>query len=55
MTRRRTLLWSATAAGLSALLIGWFALQPGADQAPGEHPNNRANHHPKSAGGGPSN
>jgi hypothetical protein len=54
MTRKRTLLWSATAAAFLALLFGWFALQPGADQDAGEHPNNRANHHPKS-GDGPTN
>jgi hypothetical protein len=55
MTRKRTLLWSATAAALSALLVGWFALQPGGAELPAdEHPNNKANHHPKS-GDGPTN
>jgi hypothetical protein len=54
MTRTRTMLWTATAAAVSALLIGWFALQLGADQALGDHPQNKANHHPRS-GDGPSN
>jgi hypothetical protein len=54
VTRKRTLLWTATAAAISALLIGWLVLQPAADQAVGEHPNNKANHHPK-FGDGPSN
>jgi hypothetical protein len=54
MTRKRTMLWTATAAVVSALLIGWLALQSGADQASGGHPHDRANHHPRS-GDGPSN
>ena len=54
MTRKRTMLWTATAAAVSALLIGWFALQSGADLTTGSHPHNKANHHPKS-GDGPSN
>lgn len=53
MTGKRTMLWTAAAAA-SALLIGWFALQSGAGQAIGNHPHNKANHHPKS-GDGPSN
>lgn len=55
MTRKRTLLWTATAAALSALLIGWLVLQPAADMAIGEHPNNKANHHSRSTGDGSSN
>ena len=55
MTRKRTMLWAATAAAVAALLIGWFALQPSADQAAGGHPHNKANHHPRSTGDGPSN
>jgi len=55
MTRKRTMLWTATAAAISALLIGWLVLQPAADEAIGEHPNNKANHHPKSAGDGRTN
>ena len=54
MTRKRTMLWTATAAAVSALLIGWFALQPGVGQAIGDHPHNKANHHPRS-GDGPTN
>ena len=54
MTRKRTLLWTATVAVLSALLIGWLTLKPVVDPAPGEHPHNKANHHPKS-GDGPTN
>jgi hypothetical protein len=54
MARKHTLLWTATAAAASAVLIGWLVLQPAADQAVGEHPNNKANHHPRS-GDGPSN
>lgn len=54
MTRKRTMLWTATAAAVSALLIGWFVLQTGADQAIGDHPHDKANHHPK-FGDGPSN
>jgi hypothetical protein len=54
MTRKRTMLWTATAAAASALLIGWFVLQTGADQAIGDHPHDKANHHPK-FGDGPSN
>jgi hypothetical protein len=53
MTRIHTMLWTATAAAASALLLGWFVLQSGADQAIGSHPQNKANHHPKS-GDGPS-
>ena len=44
--------WTAAAAVFCALLIGWFALQSGADQA--RYPNDKANHHPKSRDG-PSN
>lgn len=54
MTRKRTMLWTATAAAISALLIGWFTLQSGADEAAGKHPHDKANHHPKS-GDGPTN
>jgi hypothetical protein len=54
MTRKRTMLWTATATAISALLIGWFALQSGADQSVSRYPNDKANHHPKS-GDGPSN
>lgn len=54
MTRKRTVLWTATAAAVSALLIGWFVLQSNADQAIGEYPNNKANHHTRS-GDGPTN
>ena len=54
MTRQHTMLWTATAAVVSALLIGWFALQSGAGETIGSHPHNKANHHPKS-GDGPSN
>jgi hypothetical protein len=39
--------WTAAVAMFCALLVGYFALQSGADLAVGEHPNNRANHHPK--------
>ena len=55
MTRKGTLLWTATAAAISALLIGWLALQPIADGAVGAHPNDKANHHPRSPGDGPIN
>jgi hypothetical protein len=54
MTRKRTMLWTATATAVSALLIGWFVLQSNADQAIGSYPNNKANHHPRS-GDGPTN
>lgn len=54
MTRKRTMLWTATAAAVSALLIGWFALQSGAGQTAGSHPHDKANHHPR-VGDGPSN
>jgi hypothetical protein len=56
MTRKHTLLWTATTAAASALLIGWLVLQPGdAGQPAGEHPNNKANHHPRSTGDGSTN
>jgi hypothetical protein len=51
MTRKRTLLWTATAAAFLGLLVGWFALQSGADQAISRHPNDKANHHPRSGDG----
>jgi len=54
MTRKRTMLWTATAAAASALLIGWFVLQSDAGQAIGSRPNDKANHHPR-VGDGPSN
>jgi hypothetical protein len=54
MTRKRTMLLTATAAAVSALLIGWYALQSSADQAINRYPNDKANHHPRS-GDGPSN
>jgi uncharacterized membrane protein HdeD (DUF308 family) len=54
MTRKHTMLWTATAATASALLLGWFVLQSGADQAIGAYPNNKANHHPR-FGDGPTN
>ena len=53
MKHQRTMAWTA-AAIFGALLVGWFALQSGADQAVGPHPHDKANHHPKS-GDGPSN
>ena len=37
-----------------SLLIGYFALS-GAGQATGSHPHDKANHHPRSTGDGPSN
>jgi hypothetical protein len=51
MTRKGTMLWTATAAAVLALLFGWFALQSGADQAVSRYPNDSANHHPKSGDG----
>ena len=54
MTRQHTMLWTATAVVVSALLIGWFALQSSVGETIGSHPHNKANHHPKS-GDGPSN
>jgi hypothetical protein len=47
MPRPRTVLWTAMAVALCALLAGWFALQSGASLTPGEHPHNKANHHAK--------
>ena len=54
MKHKRTMAWTAAAAVFCVLLIGYFALQSGADMALSEHPNNKANHHPRS-GDGPSN
>ena len=54
MKHKRTMLWTATAAAASALLIGWFVLQSGADPAIAAYPNNKANHHPRT-GDGPTN
>jgi len=54
MTRKRTVLVAAMAGAVSALLIGWFALQSGAGQVAGGHPHDKANHHPRT-GDGPSN
>ena len=53
MTRKRTMVWTATAAVVSALLIGYLTVT-GADQAAVTYPNDKANHHPRS-GDGPSN
>ncbi len=50
MKRKRAMAWTAAAALFCALLIGWFALQSGANEAAGEHQNNKANHHLKHAG-----
>ena len=49
MTRKRTMLGTATAGAAAALLIGWYGLQAGAGQAVGNHPHDKANHHPKHA------
>jgi len=54
MTRNRAMLWTASAAAVFAMLIGWFVLQSDADQAIGGYPNDKANHHSRS-GDGPSN
>jgi hypothetical protein len=51
MKRKRTMLWIAALAMFCALLVGYFALQSGADEAVGTHPNDKANHHPKHATG----
>jgi hypothetical protein len=47
MQRKRTMLWTAALTTVCALLIGYFALQSGADEAVSTHPNDKANHHPK--------
>jgi hypothetical protein len=49
MKRKRAFMWTAAVAAFCALLIGYFALQSGADEAVSEYPNDRANHHPKQA------
>jgi hypothetical protein len=54
MTRKRTMAWTAAATVLCMLLVGWLALQSGADGAVSAYPNDKANHHPRS-GDGPSN
>jgi hypothetical protein len=46
MKGKRAMAWTAAAA-FCALLIGWLVLQPDAAPAIGEHPHNKANHHPK--------
>jgi hypothetical protein len=51
MKHKRTMAWTAAAAVFCALLIGWFTLQSGADQAVSPHPHDKANHHPKSGDG----
>lgn len=47
MKHKRTVARTAAAAVFCALLVGYFALQSGADVALSEHPSNQANHHPK--------
>lgn len=47
MLRKRTMIWIGALAVLSALLVGYFALQSDAGQAVGIYPNDKANHHPK--------
>jgi hypothetical protein len=47
MQRKRTMLWAAVLTAFCALLIGYFALQSGADQMVSTYPNDKANHHPK--------
>jgi hypothetical protein len=54
MKHKRAMAWTAAAAAFCALLVGWFVLQSGADQAIGDHPHDKANHHPRS-GDGPTN
>ncbi|HJR20030.1 MAG TPA: hypothetical protein VJ822_00305 [Dongiaceae bacterium] len=46
MKNKSAVAWAAAAAVFCLLLIGYFALQSGAGLV-SEHPNNRANHHPK--------
>ena len=46
MQRKHTMLWMSAVAA-TALLIGYFALQSGADVAVGHDPRDKANHHPK--------
>ena len=46
---RKNAMWTAAVATLCALLIGYFALQSGADVAVSKYPNDKANHHPKHA------
>jgi hypothetical protein len=47
MRRKRTVLWTVTAAAVGAMLAGWFTLQSGASKTAGEHPHNKANHQAK--------
>jgi hypothetical protein len=54
MKNKSAVAWAAAAALFCLLLIGYFALS-GAGQATGSHPHDKANHHPRSTGDGPSN